>query len=122
MTMNQKCILLVDDEEAVLKVISSHLITDDYRVQSALTGEEAIDKVKKEKPAVVLLDIRLGKMSGIEVLRKIKEIDKTIPVIMVTGVYDNEEGKKAFDAGAVDYVTKPVDFNYLKNVLRIQLL
>ncbi|MBI3317182.1 MAG: response regulator [Candidatus Omnitrophica bacterium] len=120
MNPDKKRILIVDDEEQVLKILRTSLTT--YEVETSLTGKEALSKIKMAKPDLILLDILLGKEDGIDVLKQIKELDKSIPVVMVTALHDNEEGKRAFAAGAADYITKPIDFDYLKKVLLFQLL
>ena len=77
---------------------------------------------KKEKPRIVLLDINMRGMSGIETLKKIKEIDKDIIVIMVTGVKDDDVIKEALDAGAADYITKPLSLEYLEKVVLLKFI
>lgn len=114
-------ILLVDDDPNLLKSLAFQLGEEGYSVLVASNGEEAIQRIKEEKPALVLLDIMMPGMSGQETLKKIKEIDREIPVAMVTAVWDKEEGKRAFEAGAYDYVTKPIDFEYLKQVIFVKL-
>lgn len=122
MSESKKYILVVDDEASIVRLISSYLAGDGYRAECALSGEEALKKLQNEKPGLVLLDIRLGDMNGIDLLKQIKKIDVNIPVVMVTGLYDNDEGQKAFDAGAIDYVTKPIDFKYLQSIIQVQML
>ncbi|MFQ5693094.1 MAG: response regulator, partial [Nitrospinota bacterium] len=68
-------------------------------------------------PHLVLLDIRMPGMGGVETLKKIKEFDSQIGVIMVTAVHDEEMAKRTMEHGAYDYVTKPIDFNYLNLVV-----
>lgn len=116
-----KKILVIDDEESVAKVIQTYLAEDGYQVSFSLNGKSALEQIKKAKPALVLLDIRLGDMNGLDVLSEIKMIDRSIPVILVTGIYEDEQAQKAFEAGAADYITKPIDFYYLKNILQSQL-
>ena len=116
----RKYILIVDDEAITGKLISIHLISEGYDVEAVLTGEEAMRRIQREKPSLVLLDILLPGIDGIETLKRIRSFDSNIPVVMITGIHDNEEGKKAFAAGARDYVTKPIDFQYLKTILSIQ--
>jgi len=120
---NTRKILVVDDEPAICNMLKKFLTKKGYKADIALSGEEAVKKVKKDKPHVVLLDIKMPGMDGVEVLKKIKEIDKKIPiVIMVTAVADDELGRICLEMGAVDYITKPLGLDYLENVLIIKLL
>ena len=110
----KKAILLVDDDPKQVKLLSLRLANEGYRVLAAQSGEQALETIKLEKPALVLLDILMPDLNGIEVLKKIKKIDSNIPVAMVTSIWDDEEGKRAFEAGAYEYITKPVDIEHLK--------
>lgn len=118
----KKAILVVDDVTANLELISVNLIQEGYRVITAESGFAALDMINLEKPGLVLLDIIMPKMDGIETLKRIKAIDPDIPVAMVTAVWDENEAKKAMEAGAFEYITKPIDFNYLKLAVLIKLL
>ena len=124
--MLKKKILVIDDEENIRKYLKLSLKdTEEYReceVILASSGEEGLQFVKQHKPDLVLLDIVMPDMDGLETLKKIKEIDKEIPVCMVTAVWSGEEGKQCFDAGAYDYITKPIDFEYLKTAIFVKLL
>lgn len=116
-------ILVVDDEKVVCDMLSKFLAKKGYEAIIALSGEEALRKVKKERPHVVLLDIKMPKMDGIVVLQRIKEIDKKIPIIiMITAVKDDAIGRKCLELGAADYITKPFGLEYLENVLLVKLL
>jgi len=77
--------------------------------------------VKKERPHIVLLDIRMPQMDGIECLRRIKEIDKEVGVIMITGYQDEEAARRAMKLGAYDYIVKPFNFKYLQDCLMVKL-
>jgi CheY-like chemotaxis protein len=81
-----KKILIIDDEKGIIKVVTSRLIANGYEVISATDGVEGLEKAKKEKPDLVLLDIMMPVMSGYEVIEELKKDDatKSIPVIMVT--------------------------------------
>ena len=115
-----KIILVVDDEASILEVIKFQLEYEGYAVITEKTGEAAVEVVKNAEVVAVLLDLGLPDISGFEVLKKIKILKPSLPVIMVTGRHEESEGRKAFELGAWDYVTKPIDFNYLKNILRLQ--
>ncbi len=115
-------ILVVDDEIEQCNVLKKFLSLKGYEVDTATNGSAAIDKVKQVRPHIVLLDIRMPEMDGIEVLQEIKKADPAVGVIMVTGVTDHEEAKKTLELGAYDYITKPVDFDYLETVLMVKIV
>jgi len=115
--MEKTRILVVDDEEEICQLTLSFLVRKNYNVFTATNGEVAIDLVKKEHPQIVLLDVRLGSESGIEVLEKIKEIDEEIRVIMVTALDDEESIRQAKALGADDYIAKPFTATYLNDFI-----
>ena len=115
-------ILVVDDEIAICNLLRKFLDLKGYEVYTALDGPAAIAKVKEFRPHIVLLDIMMPGMGGIQVLKEIKKVDPRAGVIMVTGVGDNELGRRALELGAYDYITKPVNFDYLETVLRVKMI
>jgi DNA-binding response OmpR family regulator len=115
-------ILTVDDQMGIDSFFYEFFTARNYEVFNALNGKEALDIVKKEKPKIVLLDIQMRGMDGIETLKKIKEADKDVVVIMVTGVNDEDVKKKALEAGADDYVTKPLSLEYLEKVVLLKFI
>ncbi len=118
----KRAILVVDDVAANLELIAVNLIQEGYRIITAESGFDALDMINLEKPGLVLLDIMMPKMDGIETLKRIKAMDPNIPVAMVTSVWDEKEANKAMEAGAFEYITKPVDFDYLKLAVLIKML
>ncbi len=100
-----KKILVVDDEPYVLRSLS-YLLSDYFNVFTAISGSETIKHFDKE-PDLVILDYRLPDMSGIEVLKEIKQAKPALPVIILTGYGDEEVAAKALRNGAMDYVKKP---------------
>ena len=115
-----KKLLLVDDDAAILRMMKLQLEQDGYVVMTENNGPAAITTAKNTKFLAVLLDLHMEGMDGFEILRQLREAKPMLPVIMVTGSHDEKEARKAFDLGAWDYVTKPIDFNYLKNILLLQ--
>jgi two-component system NtrC family response regulator len=113
-----KTILIVDDEKDLCAILSDALSQDHYRVVTAFNGKTALQLAKKEKPDLILLDIKMPGMDGLEVLRKIKKMKKEIVVIMFTGYGTLETAREAMKLGAYDYVTKPVDFLLLKSLVK----
>lgn len=101
-------ILIVEDEEILAKVLEEKFEDNDFKVSIASDGEAVIPMVKKFKPDLILLDIILPKMDGLEVLAQLKDDEelKNIPVIMLSNLNEDEKIKRALSLGAVDYMTK----------------
>jgi len=110
-------ILAVDDEEAVVLLLHEFFSRRNYEVIKAYSGKEAIELVKKEKPQVVLLDIRMEDMSGLDVLKAIREIDKDVRILMLSALDDMDTISKARQLGADDYIPKPMSMQYLEDVV-----
>ena len=115
-------ILTVDDEMGIDSFFYEFFTIRNYEVFNAQGGKEAIEIIKKENPRIVLLDVRMRGMDGIETLRQIKEIDKTIVVIMVSGVKDDDVINEALKLGADDYITKPLSLEYLEKVVLLKFI
>jgi DNA-binding response OmpR family regulator len=110
-------VLVVDDEPDARELLTEFLTAKGYEVVAASNGEEALRKVKEDRPHLILLDIRMPKMDGLETLRRVREIDHEVGVIMVTSVHEEETGRQALELGAFDYITKPLDLKYLERSL-----
>lgn len=110
-------ILCVDDEPLNLKLLEANLLSEGYEVYKAVDGLSAIQMVKTVKPHVVLLDIMMPGIGGIDTLKEIKKMDPDVGVIMVTALADEEIADRTLELGAHDYITKPIDFDYLKKAL-----
>lgn len=115
-------ILTVDDQMGIDSFFYEFFTARNYEVFNALSGKEALKIVVKERPRIILLDINMRGMDGIETLKRIKEIDKDVSVIMVTGVKDEDVAKKAKELGADDYITKPLSLEYLDKVVLLKLM
>jgi DNA-binding response OmpR family regulator len=108
-------ILIVDDDKNVTFFLEEFLKQKGYaQIQIVATGEEALKAIQEDNIKLVLLDIRLPDIDGVEVLRKIKRINKDISVIMITAFPDEKIAKGAIEEGACDYIVKPFDLAYLK--------
>ena len=118
----KKSILIVDDEQAVCDMLKKFLSRKGYEISTALSGEEAIKKIKKKRPHIVLLDIRMPAMDGIETLKGIREFDKELGVVMITAVREDAVGIECMNLGAYSYITKPFDLEYMERVLLVKLL
>ncbi len=115
-------ILVVDDEIEVVRLLKDFLTSKDYEVYTAPNGAEALALVKEVKPDIVLLDIIMPGMGGIDTLKEIKKIDPTTAVIMVTAVIDEELAKRAVNLGAFDYITKPINIDYLETCVLVKMI
>jgi DNA-binding NtrC family response regulator len=106
-------VLLVDDEEQFLKVVSQRLGMRGLKVDSATTGDEAIKKVEQKEFDAIVLDLVMPGKSGIEVLKEIKKKNPDLQIIILTGHGTVEAGVEAIKEGAIDFLQKPVDFDKL---------
>ena len=120
--MSKGKILVVDDEIYIVHILDFSLGMEGYEVVTALDGEQALEKVKTEKPDLIVLDIMMPKLDGYEVCKNIKSNAATqhIPVILLSAKGRNVDQKLGFDVGADDYITKP--FSPRKLVERINQL
>jgi two-component system response regulator (stage 0 sporulation protein F) len=115
-------ILIVDDEPSVIEVLSEYFTSQGYAVATAGSGEEALRTVPFFRPAVVLLDVRMPGLDGVEVLKRIRAVDKHVSVIMVTANEDVALARETLKIGAFDYVAKPFDFGYLDHAVSLGIL
>lgn len=109
--MSRKKILLVDDSNTILMMERMILAKHGFELMTASDGEQAIEKAEKEQPDLILLDVVMPRMGGVEALRRLHQNERTsgIPVIMVTTRGEAENVETAFENGCSDYVTKPID-------------
>ena len=110
-------LLLVDDEKGITDSLQDFFKARGFSAIAANSGEEALSIIKKDKPNIVFLDIRMRGMSGLDALEKIKKIDKNIKVIMLTIHEEKEIIDKAKELGADEYITKPFRVDYLEEVV-----
>jgi len=110
-------VLVVDDEPVAVELLHAFLADKGLDVITACDGEEALRQVKDHRPHLILLDVRMPKLNGMEVLKRVREIDHEVGVIMVTAVNEEETGREALKMGAFDYITKPLDLQYLERSL-----
>ena len=109
--MVNKKILIVDDEIQLVDMVKMRLEANSYDVITAYDGQEGLDKARKEKPDLIILDLMLPKMDGYKVCRMLKfdEKYKSIPIVMFSARAQEEDEKMGMEVGADDYVTKPFD-------------
>ncbi len=114
-------LLVTDDDQQVRRLLQTFFERRGLRVLTASCGEEAL-KALAQKPDAVMLDMNMPGMDGLMTLKKIKAKAANMPVIMATGVDDEEIVREAMDAGAYDYVTKPFNLEYLETVVLTKVL
>lgn len=108
-TMNQRKILVIDDERDILDLVVPPLLREGYQVCTSMSGQEGLRRVRDERPDLVILDVMLPDLDGIEVCRALKWDSATrgIPVVMVTGKADESDVVLGLGIGADDYISKP---------------
>ena len=111
-------ILIIDDEKAIRKTLSEILSYEGYKIDEAADGEEGIKKFSSATYDVVLCDIKMPRMDGLEFLEKAKEINADVPIIVISGHGNIETAVEAVKKGAFDYISKPPDLNRLLITLR----
>lgn len=112
-------ILIVDDEVAIRDIIKELLQCEGYCTKTADSGITALSVIDEFKPHVVLLDIRMPDMDGLQCLRRIKENHSSTEVLMISGFASRDIAKKSLELGAYDYLNKPLSFDHLKNLLNM---
>jgi len=115
-------VLVVDDEEDVRNLLNRFLTRRGYVVDTVKDGEEAVTHVLADAPDIVLLDLRLPKMDGLKVLRRLREEASDVAVITMSGVADEEAARKSLELGAADFITKPFNLPYLETSLLAKLI
>jgi DNA-binding NtrC family response regulator len=111
-------ILIIDDEKAIRKTLSEILSYEGYKIDEAGDGEEGLKKAREKEYDVILCDIKMPKIDGIEFLEKAKEANPDIPIIMISGHGTIETAVEAVKKGAYDYISKPPDLNRLLITIR----
>ena len=120
MSRRSPTILVIDDEPQVHKVLT-RLLESEFSIHAAYSGPEALKKVGLIVPDLILLDMRMPEMSGLTVLKKLRENDNTIPVIILTAYGNVESAVRAIKLGAADYIEKPFEDGKLKQAVRALL-
>ena len=119
--MSASHILVVDDEPSMLRYLQTVLELDSYRVSTASNGMEAVEKVQRDTPDLVLLDMVMPGADGLETLQRIREAKPTTKVVMLSCVRDTRKVAQAMRLGAQDYLSKPVQKDEMDEVLRFCL-
>jgi DNA-binding NtrC family response regulator len=111
--MSQTKVLVVDDEAEFASALTERLNLRNYDTKTASNALEALSSIHQDRPDVVLLDLRIPGMDGIEILRAIKQYDQSIEVIMLTGHGDKESVEEGMKGGIFEYIMKPIDIGEL---------
>ena len=111
--MQNNRILIVDDEEAIREVVASLLEAQGYRCSSEGNGREAVEHMNRSSIDLVLSDMVMPEMDGLQLLSWVRQHDKDIPVIMVTAMHDVSTALEAIRSGAYDYILKPFEKDQL---------
>jgi DNA-binding NtrC family response regulator len=111
-------ILVVDDDEKILFAFKTFLKREGYRFKSATSGEEALNLLATEQPALVFMDITMPKLDGMETLARMRQESMAAPVILITGHGTMQTAIHAMQLGAFDYLTKPLDIKKIREVMR----
>jgi two-component system response regulator (stage 0 sporulation protein F) len=123
MKISDKTLLLVEDENTIREYLGMFIERhSEFAVTPAKNGKEAITLFSERKPQCVFLDLGLPDMHGLDVLKKIREVDATAKVYILTGFDDDAMRQKAKELGATAYLTKPVEFDLLLKIIQEQSL
>ncbi len=118
--MDQQRILIVDDEAGLRELLRTHLENEGYAIYEASGGAEAVEKVGQVQPDLVIMDVMMPEVDGLEACRRIRE-QSTVPVLMLTARVQSHDVVTGLDSGADDYLTKPYDSNVLSARVRALL-
>lgn len=114
---NNITIMVIDDQPGIRRLLAEVLQEDGYNVAIAANGYEALQKVKEITPQLILMDMKMPGMDGLETFRELKKIGKAERVIMMTAYGELELVKEAMSLGAYKYITKPFDINEIKKIV-----
>jgi CheY-like chemotaxis protein len=109
-----KTVLIADDDENIRAILEEVLKREGYRTVFAVNGQEAVEKVREESPDLLILDIRMPGMHGIEALEAVRRENKTLPIIMCSGLEKLKEDFAVVSSDISAFLTKPVDIEELK--------
>ncbi|KKO52592.1 response regulator [Paenibacillus sp. DMB20] len=119
--MNKQKVLIVDDQNGIRILLMEVFSSEGYETFQAANGKTALDIVKKHEPDLVLLDMKIPGMDGLEILKHIKQMNPDIKVIMMTAYGELDMIKEATDLGALMHFTKPFDIDEMRLAVNMQL-
>ena len=111
-------VLIVEDDESARVRLAREIIKEGFSVISAENGRVGVELFEKECPDIVLSDLKMPEMSGMEVLKKVKQVSRTTPFILMSSYGDMDTVIEALRAGAFDYIKKPIDLDMLTQILK----
>ena len=120
--MEKKHILIIDDDEQILLLLKSFVEMNDCTCETENSAEKALLLIHKNHYNLVLLDIKLPDGNGLEILKHILNLSPNMPVIIITGGNDIKVAEECLKMGAVDYITKPFDLEYLRTSILVNSL
>jgi len=115
-------ILVVDDESDVRDLLRKFLTRRGYQVDTASDGMAAIEAIRDNHPDIVLLDIRLPKVDGLSVLKRLRDDADDVAIITMSGIADEDTARQSLELGAADFITKPFNLPYLETSLLAKLI
>jgi len=115
--LKQVKILFVEDDDMQRNELFTFLKRRVQKVYTASNGEEGYEKYKSIKPDIIITDLRMPRMDGLELVKMVREKDRLIPIIVTTAMNDKETILKSIDVGITNYIVKPVDTNELLSIL-----
>jgi two-component system, response regulator, stage 0 sporulation protein F len=119
--LDKRKVLIVDDQNGIRVLLVEVFSSEGYQTSQASNGKLALEIVRKDPPDLVLLDMKIPGMDGLDILKHIKQIDPSIKVIMMTAYGELDMIKEATDLGALMHFTKPFDIDDLRNAVNKQL-
>ena len=119
--MNDKKVLIVDDQNGIRILLMEVFSSEGYKTFQASNGKLALEIVRKESPDLVLLDMKIPGMDGLEILKHVKAINRDIKVIMMTAYGELDMIKEATDLGALMHFTKPFDIDEMRMAVNMEL-
>jgi two-component system, response regulator, stage 0 sporulation protein F len=120
--MQDKKLLIVDDQYGIRVLLYEVFGKEGYQTFQAANGKQALDIVKKDSPDLVILDMKIPGMDGLEILKEIKKMNIDIKVIMMTAYGELDMIKEATELGAITHFTKPFDIDELRQAVRSQFV
>lgn len=115
-------VLVVDDEDGVREVLSRFLAERGYIVDAAEDGQQALEKILNAAPDIVFLDLKMPRLGGIDVLKRLREEGVNVAVITISGHADEDTALESLRLGAADFINKPFDLEYLETSLLAKLV
>lgn len=111
-------VLVVDDQNGVRRLLEELFKKEGYEVTAAADGVESLEKVKTSSPDLILMDMKMPNMNGLEASQEIRKINSNIPIIMMTAYGETDVAQKALELGVRKYITKPFDILALRDMVR----